>query len=139
MNRKTWLSLLVCAILSISAAARAVTFGWQELSDGGIEYLVQVEPDLLDSFHKEGFASDIPSGLRDIRRLPIELRVVLILCDLSISLVIQGLVNAGIFTDAAVQAKLNEIAGSTYPTLPDRVPAPDPDSGYVPPDPDLGS
>jgi hypothetical protein len=75
----------------------------------------------------------------DIRRLPIELRVVLILCDLSISLVIQGLVNAGIFTDAAVQAKLNEIAGSTYPTLPDRVPAPDPDSGYVPPDPDLGS
>jgi len=71
MNRKTWLSLLVCAILSISAAARAVTFGWQELSDGGIEYLVQVEPDLLDSFHKEGFASDIPSGLRDIRRIRI--------------------------------------------------------------------
>lgn len=75
----------------------------------------------------------------DIRRLPIEQRVVLILCDLSIALVIQGLVNANVFTDAAVQTKLNEVANSTYNTLPDRVPAPDPDAGTVPPDPDLGA
>src|SRR5262249_18411400 len=59
------------SILLIPAAARAVTFGWQELPEGGIEYLVQVEPDLLDSFHKEGFTSDIPKGLRDIRRIRI--------------------------------------------------------------------
>jgi hypothetical protein len=69
MNRS--ICFLACSILLIPAAARAVTFGWQELPDGGIEYLVQVEPDLLDSFRKEGFASDIPKGLRDIRRIQI--------------------------------------------------------------------
>lgn len=69
MNRSIW--LLVGSIVLIPAAARAVTFGWRELPEGGIEYLVQVEPDLLESFHKEGFTSDIPKGLRDIRRIRI--------------------------------------------------------------------
>jgi hypothetical protein len=69
MNKSIW--LLACSILFVPAMARGVTFGWRELPEGGIEYLVQVEPDLLDSFHKEGFASDIPKGLSDIRRIAI--------------------------------------------------------------------
>jgi hypothetical protein len=69
MKKSFW--LLMFSVLLVPAAANAVTFGWQELPEGGIEYLVQVEPDLLDSFHKEGFASDIPKGLRDIRRIRI--------------------------------------------------------------------
>ena len=71
MNKPIRLLLFVCLIFMIPAAARGVTFGWQELPEGGIEYQVQVEPDLLDLFHKEGFTSDIPKGLRDIRRIRI--------------------------------------------------------------------
>ena len=51
--------------------AIAIDFGWQELPGGGIEYLVQVEPTLVDSFKQGGFQSDIPPGLRDIRRIHI--------------------------------------------------------------------
>jgi hypothetical protein len=75
----------------------------------------------------------------DIRVLPLQLRVVLVLTDLSVALVIQALVNAGIVTDAQVQAKLTEISTSTYKRLPDRLRAPDPEQGYDPPDPDLGA
>lgn len=77
-------------------------------------------------------------GGTDIRRLPIELRVTLILCDLAVGLVMQALVTANAVTDAAIQTKLNEIAGATYNRLPDVVPAADVDTGYQPPDPDLG-
>jgi len=69
MNKS--ICLAACCVVLVPAIARAVNFGWQELPEGGIEYLVQVEPDLLDSFRKEGFTSDIPKGLRDIRRIRI--------------------------------------------------------------------
>ena len=52
--------------------AQAVQFGWQQLPDGGIEYVVQVEPELLDSFRKDGFSSDVPASLqRNLRRIRI--------------------------------------------------------------------
>src|SRR5262245_7361506 len=70
MMKATFL-LVVLVVLLVPVSAQAVMFGWHELPDGGIEYLVQVEPDLLDSFHKEGFISDIPLALRDIRRIRI--------------------------------------------------------------------
>lgn len=78
-------------------------------------------------------------GGLDLRVLPLQLRVTLILVDLSVALVIQALVNAGIVTDAAVQAKLTEIGSAAYTRLADKVRAPDDEQGYVPPDPDLGA
>lgn len=77
-------------------------------------------------------------GEIDIRRLPIELRVTLVLCDLAVGLVMQALVNAGALTDAAIQTKLSEVASTDFAQLPDIVPAADVDTGYVPPDPNLG-
>jgi hypothetical protein len=64
----------IAVLLLIWAVARAgaVEFGWQALGGGGIEYIVQVEPDLIDSFRQEGFSSEVPAGLRDIRRIRIE-------------------------------------------------------------------
>jgi hypothetical protein len=64
-------SLLGGKLLLSPGVAHAVEFGWQELQDGGIEYLVQVEPSLVDSFRQGGFSSDIPPGLRDVRRIRI--------------------------------------------------------------------
>jgi hypothetical protein len=63
--------ILVC--LSFAVTAQAVHMGWQMLPDGGIEYLVQVEPDLLDSFIRDGgcASSDLPPTLRDIRSIRI--------------------------------------------------------------------
>jgi hypothetical protein len=63
---------IVVLLLLPPVAAQAVQFGWQPLPDGGLEYLVQVEPELLDSFHQEGFTSDVPANLqRNLRRIRI--------------------------------------------------------------------
>jgi hypothetical protein len=63
--------ILVC--LSSAVTAQAVHMGWQMLPDGGIEYLVQVEPDLVDSFIRDGgcATSELPPTLRDIRSIRI--------------------------------------------------------------------
>ncbi len=60
-------------ILSFPGRAPAVEFGWEPLAGGGIVYTVQVEPELLQSFQKEGFTSDVPPGLRDIRRIHLQI------------------------------------------------------------------
>lgn len=78
-------------------------------------------------------------GGLDLRVLPLELRVTLILVDLSVALVVQALVNAGIVTDAAVQAKLTEITNANYNRLPGHMRGEDTEYGYEPPDPDLGA
>src|SRR5436190_146554 len=54
-----------------ATTAQAVQFGWQELNGGGIQYIVQVEPELLDSFHEQGFTSDLPASMRDVRSIRI--------------------------------------------------------------------
>ena len=43
----------VMALACMVSRAWAVDFGWQTLSGGGIVYIVQVEPDLIDSFRRE--------------------------------------------------------------------------------------
>jgi hypothetical protein len=78
-------------------------------------------------------------GRTDLRQLSLEMRVTLIVVDLSLALIIQALVNIGAVTDAQVQAKMAEISGYNYNKLPDYVPPPNEDEGYDPPDPDLGS
>jgi hypothetical protein len=59
------------ATLLLVALATGIQWGWQPMDKGGIEYIVQVEPQLVDSFRKEGFTSEIPPGMRDIRRIRI--------------------------------------------------------------------
>ena len=63
--------LISCSIIVLCAANSAwgIHFGWQALPEGGIEYIVQVEPDLMDAFRTSGFSSEIPPGLRDVRRI----------------------------------------------------------------------
>jgi len=56
----------------LAATATAVQFGWKPLESGGNEYIVQVEPELIDTFRKEGFSSDVPPELRDVRRIVIQ-------------------------------------------------------------------
>jgi hypothetical protein len=67
-------SVAIATLFSVAVSQRwanAVEFGWQELPGGGIEYRVQIEPDLLDIFRQEGYSSEIPPGLRDVRRIRI--------------------------------------------------------------------
>jgi hypothetical protein len=63
--------LIGCAIVFLFAvnSAWGIHFGWQALPEGGIEYIVQVEPDLVDVFRTSGFSSEIPPGLREVRRI----------------------------------------------------------------------
>jgi hypothetical protein len=58
-------ALLFC----LSAAAMGVDYGWQPVAGGGIEYIIQVDPALLDSL-KAGhdLFSDLPSSVSNVRR-----------------------------------------------------------------------
>jgi hypothetical protein len=64
MKSRITLAAIVALVASAAAApARAVTFGWRELQDGGFEYIVQVEPALVDAFREKGFSSYIPKDV----------------------------------------------------------------------------
>ena len=65
--------MLSLATYLLAAIAVGIQFGWQPNPNGGNTYIVQVEPQLIDSFRREGYASNVPPQLRDIRR--IEIRV----------------------------------------------------------------
>ena len=44
-----------------------IDVGWQPLPDGGVEYIIQIEPEMLDTLRRgEDLGSDIPSNL-DVR------------------------------------------------------------------------
>src|SRR5689334_11389577 len=55
--------------LAVANAAQAVGYGWQELPDGGIEFLFRVEPGLLETVPIT--TSDLPRGLPEIRRIQV--------------------------------------------------------------------
>ncbi|HET6880173.1 MAG TPA: hypothetical protein VFI31_08465 [Pirellulales bacterium] len=56
--------ILVC----LSAAVLGVDYGWQPVAGGGIEYIIQIEPELVESL-KAGndLFSDLPASVRNIR------------------------------------------------------------------------
>ena len=52
----------------IAAAAIGVDVGWQRLPEGGMEYIIQIEPQTLDALRAgQPIQSDIPAGVGDIR------------------------------------------------------------------------
>ena len=52
----------------VAAVALGIKAGWQPLPEGGLEYIIQIEPHMLDSLKAgEVIASDIPPTLKDIR------------------------------------------------------------------------
>ncbi len=52
-----------------AAAALGVDVGWRPLDDGGFEYIIQIEPELLDSLRDgQDILSQLPPGLLDVRR-----------------------------------------------------------------------
>lgn len=58
-------------MILVATAAVGVDVGWQPLSDGGVEYIIQIEPQLLDTLAKDhDLSSDLPTGL-DVRRFRI--------------------------------------------------------------------
>ncbi len=58
-------------LLLVATAALGVDVGWEPLSDGGVEYIIQIEPQWLDSLAKDhDVSSDLPVGL-DVRRFRI--------------------------------------------------------------------
>jgi hypothetical protein len=65
--------MLNSASLLVILATVGIQWGWEPGAGGGNTYIVQVEPELIDTFRDQGFSSDVPPELRDIRR--IEIRV----------------------------------------------------------------
>ena len=61
-------------VLCVAAVALGIDVGWQPLPDGGMEYVIQLEPqtvELLRSRPDVQIPSDIPAYLKDLRRLRI--------------------------------------------------------------------
>ncbi len=55
-------------IACIAAVLFGVDVGWQPLPEGGLEYIVQIEPELLETLRSgQPIQSDLPSRLKDIR------------------------------------------------------------------------
>jgi hypothetical protein len=55
-------------IACIAAVLLGVDAGWQPLPDGGIEYIIQIEPQLLETLRSgEPIQSDVPSYVKDVR------------------------------------------------------------------------
>ena len=59
--------LVVC----LATVVVGIDAGWQPLDEGGIEYLIQIEPQLLDALRSgetaELLRSEIPTHVRDVR------------------------------------------------------------------------
>ena len=56
------------SILCIAAAVLAIDAGWRPLDDGGVVYLIQIEPEMLDTLRAgEAVESDIPPHVKDVR------------------------------------------------------------------------
>jgi hypothetical protein len=54
--------------LMLWAAALGVDVGWQPVPGGGYEYIIQIEPEMLESLREgQEIESDIPHFLRDVR------------------------------------------------------------------------
>ena len=59
-------------MLCVAAVALGIDVGWQPLPDGGMEYVVQLEPRTVDLLRSGvEIPSDIPANLKDLRRLRI--------------------------------------------------------------------
>ncbi len=55
-------------VMCVPGLALGIDVGWQPLPEGGMEYIIQIEPELLDSLRSgQPLQSDIPPQVRDIR------------------------------------------------------------------------
>lgn len=56
-------------VLLISWALLGIDAGWQSLPDGGVEYIIQIEPDIVESMTKDKreIVSEIPNFLKNVR------------------------------------------------------------------------
>jgi hypothetical protein len=62
------------SILLLAASAVGISTGWEPLPDGGMKYIIQLEPEALEA-HRAGedLESDVDSRVRDIRSVVIRL------------------------------------------------------------------
>jgi len=55
-------------LFCLAATVLGIDVGWQRLPEGGLQYLIQIEPEMLETLKGgEPIESDIPTRVRDIR------------------------------------------------------------------------
>jgi len=60
---------MCCTVLCLATLAWGIDVGWQRLPDGEMEYIIQIEPHVLEALRGgEEIESDIPPALRGVRR-----------------------------------------------------------------------
>lgn len=60
---------MIASLLLLACATPTIDVGWQQLDDGAYEYIIQIEPEQLESLRAgRDVMSDLPPALRDIRR-----------------------------------------------------------------------
>lgn len=61
------------SLILLAATALGVDYGWQPNPGGGFEYIIQIEPELLDALRAgEALRSDLPPFMRDVRAYRIQ-------------------------------------------------------------------
>jgi len=56
------------AILGVSLCLLGVDVGWRPIETGGVEYIIQIDPQELNLIRREGAESSVPVDVKDIRR-----------------------------------------------------------------------
>jgi hypothetical protein len=60
--------------LLLAASALGVDYGWRPLEEGGLEYIIQIEPEVFASLEKGGdILSEIHPEAQDVRRFRIRI------------------------------------------------------------------
>lgn len=68
---------MAAELVCLAALVCGVDFGWQPAPKGGVEYLIQIEPEAVQSLLKgEAFGSDLPPEIqgKDVRSFRITVR-----------------------------------------------------------------
>ncbi len=62
------------SVILIAAATLGIDYGWQPLEDGQLEYIIQIEPELLSAMRQgEEVVSELTGDVRGVRRFRIKI------------------------------------------------------------------
>jgi hypothetical protein len=70
------------AAICFAAAALGINFGWQRLPEGGMEYIIQLDPQSLDALRAgQPIQSDVPPAAGEVRSYRIIVGTEKLRCD----------------------------------------------------------
>jgi len=58
-------------LVLLATTTVGIDVGWQPLDNGGVEYIIQIDPETLSTVQREGFTVEVPPQIRNIHRFQV--------------------------------------------------------------------